>query len=71
MEKLEILQEKHKDLQKEYKQLHRDYLLAIKEISTLRRENTKLRDLLKPRQQKEFELDQLLNGQLQLPLGGK
>ena len=71
MEKLEILQEKHKDLLKEYKQLHRDYLLAIKEISTLRRENTKLRDLLKPRQQKEFELDQLLNGQLQLPLGGK
>lgn len=70
MENLEILQEKYKDLFKEHKQLHKDYFLLIKENSTLRNENKKLKELLKPQQKKEFELDQMLCGQMVMTIGG-
>ncbi len=65
MEKLEILQDKYQDLLNEHKQLQRDYILAIKSNMELKKDLIRIKNLLKPRQ------DKSLPGQIELPIGGK
>ncbi len=71
MENLEILQEKYRDLAKEHQQLQRDYILVVKDNASLRKDVKALRELLNAKQKKEFELNKILQGQIELPIGGK